>query len=196
MRSMTSSIFTTIVSMAMMASSTRRPSARIRAPSVTRSKTRPVSSMITKTTAKVRGTAAATTIPTPAEAQQTDDKHHAEGDEELEHELIDGLGNIDRLVSDLAQGDAERKTAGNRLGFRLKCLPEVQTVPPLLHDYAQRKSGLALVADQEGRRILIAAAHFGNIGQLEIAPARYDWRVSDLLEVVIGAVDVIARVLQ
>ena len=64
MRSMPSSIFTTIVSMAMMASSTRRPSARIRAPSVTRSKTRPVSSMITKTTAKVRGTAAATTTPT------------------------------------------------------------------------------------------------------------------------------------
>src|SRR5205085_10953453 len=124
----------------------------------------------------------------PAEAQQTDDKHHAEGNEELEHELIDSLGNVDRLVSDLAQGDAERQTAGNRLGFRLKCLAEVQTVPPLLHDYAQRKSGLALVADHEGGRILMAAAHFGDIGELEVAPARYDWDVGDLLEIVIGAI--------
>ena len=64
MRSMPSSIFTTITSMAMMASSTRRPSARMSAPSVMRSKNRPVSSMMRNTTASVSGTAAATTMPT------------------------------------------------------------------------------------------------------------------------------------
>ena len=53
-----------MVSMAMMASSTSRPSARISEPSVMRSKFLPVASITTKTTASVSGTAAATTRPT------------------------------------------------------------------------------------------------------------------------------------
>ena len=64
MRSTPSSIFTTIISIAMMASSTSSPSARIMAPSVMRSNTRSVLSMMTNTIASVSGTAAATTIPT------------------------------------------------------------------------------------------------------------------------------------
>ena len=50
--------------MAIIASSTSKPSARIREPSVTRSKLIPAASITTKTTASVRGTAAATTTPT------------------------------------------------------------------------------------------------------------------------------------
>jgi hypothetical protein len=53
-----------MVSMMMMASSTSRPSDRISAPRVMRSKSRPVASMTTNTTARVRGTARATTMPT------------------------------------------------------------------------------------------------------------------------------------
>src|SRR5262249_21322244 len=48
---------------------------------------------------------------------------------------------------------------------------------------------LALIADQEGRRILIAAADVGDVGELEIAPARHDRRVGNLLQIVIGAVE-------
>jgi hypothetical protein len=55
---------TTIISMAMIASSTSRPNARISAPSVMRSKARSVAHMTISTTASVSGTAAATTIPT------------------------------------------------------------------------------------------------------------------------------------
>ncbi|MNZ55520.1 hypothetical protein D3C78_734490 [compost metagenome] len=50
--------------MAMMASSTSRPSARISEPRVMRSKFLPVAAMTTKTIAKVNGTATATTTPT------------------------------------------------------------------------------------------------------------------------------------
>ena len=53
-----------IISMAIMASSTSKPSARIREPSVMRSKFLPEASITTKTTASVSGTAAATTTPT------------------------------------------------------------------------------------------------------------------------------------
>ncbi|MCY1412497.1 hypothetical protein D9M71_279070 [compost metagenome] len=63
-RSRPSSSFTTIISMAMMASSTSRPRERISAPRVMRSNSRPVISMITNTIDRVSGTAAATTRPT------------------------------------------------------------------------------------------------------------------------------------
>ena len=55
---------TTIISMAMMASSTSRPSEMIRAPSVMRSKSRPVTIITTNTAESVSGTASATTMPT------------------------------------------------------------------------------------------------------------------------------------
>src|SRR5438876_12132306 len=45
------------------------------------------------------------------------------------------------------------------------------------------------MADQECRGILVAPAHVGDIGKLEIAPARYDRRVGDHLNVVIGPVE-------
>jgi hypothetical protein len=57
-------IFTTMLSMTMMASSTSRPNEMISAPSVMRSSARSVINMMTNTMARVSGTAAATTIPT------------------------------------------------------------------------------------------------------------------------------------
>eukprot|EP00659_Diplonema_papillatum_P005108 gene5107-biopygen5034 len=63
-RSKPSSSLTTIISIAMIASSTSRPREMINAPRVTRSNSRPVISMITNTIDKVSGTAAATTSPT------------------------------------------------------------------------------------------------------------------------------------
>ena len=50
--------------MAMMASSTSSPRARISEPRVMRSKFLPVAAITTNTTARVKGTAAATTTPT------------------------------------------------------------------------------------------------------------------------------------
>src|SRR6266496_3539766 len=63
-RSNPSSSLTTIISIAMMASSTSSPRARMIAPREMRSNTRPVNIMMTKRNARVKGTAAATTIPT------------------------------------------------------------------------------------------------------------------------------------
>ena len=63
MRSQPCSIFTTIISTAMMASSTRRPSAIISAPSVIRCRSRPMAFMTMNTTASTSGTDSATTMP-------------------------------------------------------------------------------------------------------------------------------------
>ena len=62
-RSQPCSIFTTIISMAMMASSTRRPSAMISAPSVMRCRSMPAAYMTMNTIASTSGTDSATTMP-------------------------------------------------------------------------------------------------------------------------------------
>src|SRR6476659_1494473 len=61
-RSQPCSIFTTIISTAMMASSTRRPSAMISAPSVMRCRSIDIAFMTMKTMARTSGTDIATTI--------------------------------------------------------------------------------------------------------------------------------------
>ena len=72
-RSQPCSIFTTIISMAMMASSTSRPSAMISAPSVMRCRSIPAAYMTRNTIASTSGTDSATTMPVrqPSERKLT-----------------------------------------------------------------------------------------------------------------------------
>ena len=62
-RSQPSSIFTTIISTAMMPSSTSRPSAMISDPSETRSRFQPIASITSATTPSTIGTESPTTMP-------------------------------------------------------------------------------------------------------------------------------------
>ena len=62
-RSKPCSIFTTIISIAMMASSTRSPSAMMSAPSVMRCRSSPIAYMTMNTIASTSGTDSATTMP-------------------------------------------------------------------------------------------------------------------------------------
>ena len=72
-RSQPCSIFTTIISMAMMASSTSRPSAMMSAPSVMRCRSSPQAYITTNTIASTSGTDSATTMPVrqPSERKLT-----------------------------------------------------------------------------------------------------------------------------
>ena len=72
-RSQPCSIFTTIISIAMMASSTSSPSAMISAPSVMRCRSRPHAYITTNTIASTSGTDSATTMPVrqPSERKLT-----------------------------------------------------------------------------------------------------------------------------
>ncbi len=103
----------------------------------------------------------------PAKADQTDHHDHAERHEELEHEFIDGFTDIDRLIRDLGEGEAGGQFRRNRLLLGLQRLAEVQAVPAILHDDAEHQRRLAVVADQEGGRVLVAALDIGDIGQLQ-----------------------------
>src|SRR5882724_4711102 len=161
MRSHPSSILTTMISMEMIASSTRRPRPRIRAPSVMRSNTLPVRSMMTKTAANVSGTAAATTIPTRQPRLMM-----LKSNKELQHELIHCFADVYGLIRYFAEADACRQVGGNLLLFGNKGFAEVQTVPTLLHHDAEKQGLLAIMADKKSRGVFVSALHIGNIREL------------------------------
>src|ERR687892_2720904 len=147
MRSMPSSIFTTIISMAMMASSTSRPRARMRAPSEMRSNMPGIQHDDKDHRQGERNGGGDDDADAPAEADQAHQQHDAERHEELEHELVDGLTDVDRLIRHLAQADAERQAVRDGLRLGLERLAEVEPVPAVPHDHAEHESGLALVTD-------------------------------------------------
>jgi hypothetical protein len=97
--------------------------------------------MTTNTAASVRGTAAAPPhddADAPSHAEEAHEHHHAEGDEELDHELVDGGPNVDRLVRDLGETHAQRHLRVDRRRFRFQRLAQLEAVPRLAHDDAEQ----------------------------------------------------------
>ena len=134
MRLQPCSILTTIISTAMIASSTSRPSAMMREPSVIRSRLSPATFMTTKTTASTSGTDVATTRPErhPSE-DEADDEHDGERLDERAQELAHRLLDDARLVRDLVDLDAGRNL---RFGIRnriLELFTQLQNVGALGH---------------------------------------------------------------
>ena len=124
----------------------------------------------------------------PAKADQAHHHDHRQSDEEFEHELVHRLVDVHRLVGDLGESEPGRKRLGDLLLFGLERPAQVKPVPAILHNDAEHERGLPIVPDQECRRILIAALHIGDVGELEDSAARGDRRVPDFLQVVISAV--------
>ena len=162
----------------------------IKAPSVMRSKSRPVAIMITKTADNVSGIAAATTMPTrkPSDIRLTTITTVKRG-EELRHELVDRLGNDPRLVRHLGEGHAESGSMVLSSAFSAERLAEPEAVEARLHDHAENERAFALVADREARRIDIAAMHLGYVADLQGAAAGVDRDVLDRVDVVDRAVE-------
>ena len=143
-----------------------------------------------KTTASVSGTASChDNADAPAEAEQADEQHDAERHREFHHELADRCVDVDGLVADLGERHAERQGLGDRARSLFQRLAEFQPVPALLHHRREHDGWLALMADDVGRRILVAATDIGDVGELQRASAGDDRRVGDGLDAVIGAVE-------
>ena len=152
MRSKPCSIFTTIISTAMMASSTRRPSAIISAPSVIRCKSRPMASMTMNTTASTSGTDSATTAGAPAERQKAYEQHDRQRFDEGMDELVDSMVDDDRLIGDLLEIEAlwnRGLEIGGRARYRRT---ELKDIGALRHDDADADRCFAFLPDQKIRR--------------------------------------------
>ena len=92
----------------------------MRAPRVIRSKTRPVSSMMAKTIAKVRGTAAATTMPTlqPRLIRLTIITT-ASATKNFSMNSSTASPNVHSLIGDFFEADAGGQVSGDFLLFKI-----------------------------------------------------------------------------
>ena len=167
-RSKPCSIFTTIISIAMMASSTSSPSAMMSAPSVMRCRSMPAAYMTMKTIASTSGTESATTMPvrSPSVRKLTSStiaERFEERLEEFRHRAVDDV----RLVGDLGDVDADRKLGGDRLHRLLEALAQRQDVGAVLHRDAETERRPAAFAHDEARRVLVAAPDGRDVAQPE-----------------------------
>ena len=136
-RSQPCSIFTTIISTAMMASSTNSPSAMINAPSVMRCRSSDIAFMTMKTIASTSGTDSATTMPVrQPSATKADEQHDRQRLDEGMHELADRVLDHLGLIGDLLDIDALRHRVHEFRGGVRDVLAELQDIGALGGDDA------------------------------------------------------------
>ena len=167
-RSQPCSSFTTIISTAMIASSTSRPSAMISAPSVTRCRSRPMKRHGDEDDREhQRHGGRDDEARAPAERDEAHAEHDRQRFEkrtrEFEHRRVDHFG----LIGDARIDDPARQV-GLELGERrVERLAERENIAALLHDDADFERGLALGADEIGGRVLVAVRHVGDVAEAE-----------------------------
>src|SRR5215510_13197758 len=137
-RSQPCSIFTTIISMAMIASSTSRPSAMMRAPSVIRWRSRPVAYITSSTIASTSGTDSATTMP----VRQPSDRKLT----------TSTMTSASAKVS--TNSDPDGELADDGFHCALEVFSERDDVGPILHGNTEAKRRLAVLPHEKGGRIL------------------------------------------
>ena len=125
----------------------------------------------------------------PAKAEQAHQQHHAERHRELHHEFVNRRGDVDGLIGHLVERHPEWQCLCDGRCPVLQRLAERETIPALLHNRREHDGGLTLVSDDVGRGILVAAADFGDVGELQRPSRSDDRRVGDRLDTVISAVD-------
>src|SRR5882762_4821861 len=124
--------------MAMIASSTRSPSAKINEPSVMRSKSLPVAAITMNTAASVSGTAAATTMPTrhPMLRKHTSiTTPKATKNLTMNSSTINAEMPLGMTLSKVTDQSVNIRV--DRRHFCLECLAEIEAVPCLAHDDAE-----------------------------------------------------------
>ena len=187
-RSHPCSSFTTIISVAMMASSTSRPSAMISAPSVTRCRSRPSIAIATNTIASTSGTEVATTRPErqPSEKKLTASTiASASTNERVKSN--DRARRRPRLIGDARDRDALRQF-GLEIGERrVERLAERQDIAALLHDDADFERGLAFGADEERRRVFVAVRDVRDVAEPEGLSVGEDRRFRDRADALLRA---------
>jgi hypothetical protein len=148
--------------MAMMASSTRRPSAMISAPSEA-GRVHDEQNDRQHQRHRERDDDAGAPAEREEAHDQDDDQRLGEGLDELGDGVVDDV----RLVGDLGDIDADRQLAHDRVHRALEVVAEGDDVGAVLHRYAQPDRRLAFLAEEESRRILVAALHGGDVAEPE-----------------------------
>ncbi len=103
----------------------------------------------------------------PAEREEAHHQHDhqglGEGLDEFRDRLLDHVG----LVGDLRDLDADRQLGDDAVHGPLQVLTERDDVGAFLHGHAEAERGLAVLAHEEARRVLVAALDGGDVAQAE-----------------------------
>ena len=125
----------------------------------------------------------------PAERNEADQQHDAQGLGEGFGEFADGMIDDVRLVGDLLEVDALRQRRFDLLHRGFDILAELDDVGALGHDDADAERRLAALTHEIARRILEAARYRRDVAEAEARAAEFDRRVGDGLGAVDGAGD-------
>ncbi len=125
----------------------------------------------------------------PAHANEADDHHDEQGDEELDHELVDRRANVDGLVGHFREAHSQRQRRVDLRDFRVERFAEIESVPVVAHHDAQQQCRFAVAADHEGGGVLIAALDGCHVRKLQRPSLRDDRGLPDLVQVVECAID-------
>ena len=182
-RSHPSSIFTTIISTAMMPSSTSRPSAMISDPSDTRSRFQPIASITSATTPSTIGTESPTTMPVrqPRLNRHTASTIASASSSERSNSQTDSLTTVG-WSADALELDAVRQLGLHVGDGLLERLAEVDDVAVVGHHDAEHDHLLAVVAHRVQRRVLVAARDRREVAELDQPAAGGDRNVADIVE--------------
>src|SRR5215207_1527882 len=177
---MPSSIFEIIISMVIMASSTRRPRAMMSAPREMRCRLMSIAFMLTKTMASTSGIDRATTTPAliPRLRKLTTRTMAIASTKRL-GEAAESLLDDRRLVRDEVELDADRQALHQALSRFVEPLAEGEIVAARGHVDADADRGLAVDAEHLGRRIAVTRTDLGDVGQLEKAAVHPKVEVGD-----------------
>ena len=146
------SIFTIIISSAMIASSTSRPSAMISEPSETRSEFQPVASIMIATAPSTSGTDIATTMPARrAQAHEAHDQHDRQRLQQRALEFPDGFADGRGLVGDPLEFDAIGQLGLDLVDGRCDGLAQVDDVAVPGDREREHQHLLTVVAHGVGR---------------------------------------------
>ena len=189
-RSQPCSIFTTIISTAMMASSTSRPSAMISAPSVMRCRSSDIAFMTMNTIASTSGTDSATTMPVrqPSARKLTNSTIASASTKECTNSLTacsTTFGWSAICSTSMPCGTAFMKSAV----AASTSLPSSRMLAPLAVTTPMPSAGLPSWRTMKVRRIDEAVGDGGDVAEPEHPAVAFDRRLGDRLDAVERAGD-------
>ena len=104
-----------------------------------------------------------------AETDEADDENDHHRLEQRMGELVDGVLDDAGLVGDEVDADADRQLGGDLVQLASQRLAEVQHIGARLHADGEADGGLAIVAEQRGRRVDVAALDVDHVAEAEEA---------------------------
>src|SRR5262249_6144852 len=110
----------------------------------------------------------------PAQTYEADGHDDAQRHQEFYREFVDREADESLLVDHFAETETQGHILPYRRGFGLERFAEIEAIPAVAHHHAKRESGVTIVSNQKGGRILVAPFDIGHVRQLQNPSTGHD----------------------